>query len=477
MSPIKQPIALIIDDEPDIRELLEITLSRMNILCDSAKDTQSALQLLTNKDYQVCLTDLKLPDGDGIEIVRWVQQHKPELPIAVFTAHGNMDTAISAMKAGAFDFVSKPVDLEQLRTLVNTAIKLTSSSQPDIYDSPLLGSADAINTLHRQIAKVARSQAPIYISGESGTGKELVAREIHYQGGRSDAPFIPVNCGAIPKDLVESEFFGHKKGSFTGASSDKQGLFQAAHGGTLFLDEVADLSLDMQVKLLRTLQEKTIRPVGSEKEIAVDVRILSATHKELAIEVANERFRNDLFYRINVIQISLPPLRDRAEDIPLLTKFFLKRFSDDSNQPDVELSEKAMSALIQYDFPGNVRELENILERAFTLCDGNSICIEDIQLPTPSVSTRDQAVSTQGHTSSKNTEAIATSTLTSPAAGEAAFIQDSAASIDEYLEKIEKDIITKTLEKTRWNRTAAAKKLGITFRSFRYRLKKLGLDD
>ncbi|GAA5317383.1 MAG: two-component system response regulator PilR [Candidatus Pelagadaptatus aseana] len=454
-----QPHALIIDDEPDIPELLEITLLRMGISCDSAGNVAEAMLQLQQGKYQVCLTDLKLPDGDGIDIVRWIQKNQPELPVAVFTAHGNMDTAIEAMKAGAFDFISKPVELEQLRSLINTALKLSEAdADPVIKGSRILGNSDTILRLHKQIAKVARSQAPVYISGESGTGKELVARAIHYQGGRSEAPFIPVNCGAIPKELVESEFFGHKKGSFTGANSDKQGLFQAANGGTLFLDEVAALSLDMQVKLLRALQEKAIRPVGAEQEIAIDVRILSATHKNLADEVSRERFRNDLFYRINVIQIQLPPLRDRTEDIPLLANTFLEKFATEVGFQPPKLSKDALNTLQQYSFPGNVRELENILERAFTLCEDDLICIEDIQLPNASSPTSTTSDSPEIKTSSQT-------------------MDDSFESLDEYLEEIEKEVITSTLEKTRWNRTAAAKKLGITFRSFRYRLKKLGLDD
>jgi two-component system response regulator PilR (NtrC family) len=456
-----QPHALIIDDEPDIRELLEITLLRMGISCDSAGSVADAMVQLQKGQYQVCLTDLKLPDGDGIEIVRWIQKNHPELPVAVFTAHGNMDTAIEAMKAGAFDFISKPVELEQLRSLITTALKLSETdTDQEIHGTRILGNTEAISKLHRQIAKVARSQAPVYISGESGTGKELVARAIHYQGGRSDAPFIPVNCGAIPKELVESEFFGHKKGSFTGANTDKQGLFQAANGGTLFLDEVADLSLDMQVKLLRALQEKAIRPVGAEQEIAIDVRILSATHKDLAEKVNRERFRNDLFYRINVIQIQLPPLRERTDDIPLLANTFLEKFASEVGLKPPRLSKDALNILKQYSFPGNVRELENILERAFTLCEDDQICLDDIQLPnTPSCAPKQP-----------ETTPITTKSSTPT-------MDDSYESLDDYLEEIEREVITSTLEKTRWNRTAAAKKLGITFRSFRYRLKKLGLDE
>ncbi len=447
--------ALIIDDEPDIRELLEITLLRMGVeVSCAATVTEGLRQLNSATEFQLCLTDLRLPDGDGLEIVQWIQKHRPSLPVAVFTAHGNMDTAISAMKTGAFDFLSKPVELEQLRTLIQTALRLnqeTSVPGMDLPESSLLGNAPGMVRLRQQIAKVSRSQAPVYISGESGTGKELVARAIHYHGGRAEGPFIPVNCGAIPRELMESEFFGHKKGSFTGATSDKQGLFQAANGGTLFLDEVADLPLDMQVKLLRAIQEKAVRPIGAEQEIRVDIRLLSATHKDLTREVEREKFRSDLFYRINVIQLDIPPLRERKEDIELLSRHFLQQFSAEADLPPAELTAPALQSLSGYSFPGNVRELENILERAFTLCENDRIRPEDLQLP--------QVSQPSGI----------------PLAGSSRE-HDSVSNLDEYLEEVEKEIILAALESTRWNRTAAAQKLGISFRSFRYRLKKLDLD-
>jgi len=447
--------ALIIDDEPDIRELLDITLSRMGIETDCAANLKQAKAFLKDQTYQVCLTDLRLPDGDGIELVKHIQKEYSSTPVAVFTAHGNMDIAITAMKAGAFDFISKPVDLDALRHLISTALKLNRATSTASTTPSLLGEASSIQRLRKQIAKVSRSQAPVFINGESGTGKEVVARAIHYQGVRSDGPFVPVNCGAIPRELMESEFFGHKKGSFTGASSDKLGLFQAANGGTLFLDEVADLPLEMQVKLLRAIQEKAVRPIGAEQEVSVDVRILSATHKDLPKEINRERFRNDLFYRINVIQIDTPPLRERLEDLPQLAEHFVQRFALDCELPPPTLSENAVAALKSYSFPGNVRELENILERAFTLCDDDIIHFEDLQLPQPS-----------------NTVQEESAPFAATGLGQAAEFD----SLDEYLEEIEKETITATLEKTRWNRTAAAKKLGISFRSFRYRLKKLGLD-
>jgi len=438
---MKQNRALIIDDEPDIRELLDITLSRMDIECDCAADIKTAKQKLQDGRYDICLTDMRLPDGDGVEFVAWIQQHHPFLPVAVITAHGNMETAITALKSGAFDFVNKPVDLEVLRRLVNTALNLTDKAAET--DLRLIGASGAIEEIRATIAKLARSQAPIYISGESGVGKELAARMIHEQGPRHDAAFIPVNCGAIPADLMESEFFGHKKGSFTGADADKQGLFQAASGGTLFLDEIAELPAHMQVKLLRAIQEKRIRPVGENREVSVDIRILSATHKDLAALVAEGRFRQDLFYRINVIELHIPPLRERPMDIPVLVEYFLSRYSTEETD---RLSDEALEALKAYPFPGNVRELENILERALTLSEGGRIEKADLKLP-------------------QNLESI-----------KAALPASDNLNLDQYLEQVERDIIVDALEKTKWNKTAAARLLGVSFRALRYRLQKLGLD-
>lgn len=447
---MKKSLALVIDDEPDIRELLEITLGRMGIETDSARDLQQASEMIGNKAYDLCLTDMRLPDGNGIDFVKKLQREYPNIPVAVITAHGNMDTAIEAMKAGAFDFISKPVELEDLRKITAAALKLQDkpTAKVEAVSPDLLGEAPSFKTLKNKIIKLARSQAPVYISGESGTGKELVARAIHQQGPRANEPFVPVNCGAIPSELMESEFFGHKKGSFTGATADKLGLFQAANGGTLFLDEVADLPLDMQVKLLRAIQEKAVRPVGSQQEDRIDVRVLSATHKDLNEEIKAGRFRNDLFYRINVIQLDIPPLRERQEDIAILADHFLKHFAKELDLPPAKLSKEGLKALQAYPFPGNIRELENILERAYTLCDNDLIGPDDLQLPDLS-----QTESTQ----------------TRPGG--------LTGSLDEYLEDIERDVITKALDETRWNRTAAAKKLGVSFRSLRYRLKKLGLDE
>ncbi len=439
--------ALIVDDEPDIRELLEITLGRMKLDTRSARNVREARDWLAREPFDLCLTDMRLPDGTGLELVQFIQQRYPQTPVAMITAYGSLDTAIGALKAGAFDFVTKPVDLARLRELVNSALRLQEQQAGDApSDERLLGNSPPMQQLRSQIGKLARSQAPVYISGESGSGKELVARLIHEQGPRADKPFVPVNCGAIPSELMESEFFGHKKGSFTGAIEDKQGLFQAAQGGTLFLDEVADLPLGMQVKLLRAIQEKAVRAVGGQQEMVVDVRILCATHKDLAAEVAAGRFRQDLFYRLNVIELRVPPLRERREDIPLLANVLLQRLNQCSHN-NVQLSEDAIAKLQSYRFPGNVRELENMLERAYTLCEHERIEARDLRL--------------------------ADSSLPSDGGETSLTLVDN---LEDYLEAIERKLIMQALEETRWNRTAAAERLGMSFRSMRYRLKKLGID-
>ena len=481
---------LVIDDEPDIRELIEITLGRMSLTTVPAENVTQAKQLLSEQSFRLVLTDMKLPDGTGIDIVNYIQAHFPELPVAVITAFGSMDTAISALKAGAFDFVSKPVDLKRLRGLVDHALELREQQADDAQQSPfrILGESDAIMNLQARIKKLARSQAPVYICGESGSGKELVARMIHALGPRKEAPFIPVNCGAIPSELMESEFFGHKKGSFTGATNDKTGLFQAAHNGTLFLDEVADLPLHMQVKLLRAIQEKSIRPIGDQREQAVDIRILSATHKNLQQLVESGHFRQDLFYRINVIQLDVPPLRDRGNDIQILAQFFLSRLALDWDVDAPSLDASALAALQRYAFPGNVRELENILERALTLCDNNVIYEEHLQLPkdalantsTDDTPTIEPPTAPPTAASSINTSHSTTipihSDNDSQENGLLVKLED-VGKLEDYLTTIEKQIILQALEATRWNRTAAAKKLGMTFRSLRYRLKKLGIEE
>ena len=463
--------ALIVDDEPDIRELLEITLGRMGIETLSAKDVTAAKALLQAHEFDFCLTDMNLPDGNGIELVQHITSNYPQLPVAMITAHGSMDSAVEALKAGAFDFVSKPVNLKLLRSLVDRALNLKPlGPKTDTESSSLLGETPVMIALRKQVSKLARSQAPIYISGESGSGKELVARSIHQNGPHAQGPFIPVNCGAIPGELMESEFFGHTKGSFTGAVADKQGLFQAANGGTLFLDEVADLPLPMQVKLLRGIQEKAIRPIGSQQETSVDVRILSATHKDLTTEVERGAFRQDLFYRINVIELHVPSLRERADDIPILAEELLSRVADDYQIPMPELSSEAISELTRYHFPGNVRELANVLERAVALCENAIIMPDDLQL-TLTVPTEEQFTKPAFDNKHKSSEPEGP---INKASGPA--LPEDEESLDSYLENIEKSVIVDALEATRWNKTAAARKLGITFRALRYKLKKLGLE-
>ena len=449
------PRALVVDDEPDIRELLAITLGRMQIAVDTAGDCASAVRQLGGQRYDLVLTDMRLPDGDGLDLVEWIQAHRPGVPVAVITAHGNVEAAVRALKLGAFDFISKPLDLAALRKLITATLKLDESAEVTQRRATLklLGDSKPMQQLREMIGKVARSQAPVHVSGESGTGKELVARLIHESGPRAEGPFVPVNCGAIPSELMESELFGHRKGSFTGAVADKDGLLRSAEGGTLFLDEVADLPLPMQVKLLRAIQEKAVRAVGSEQESRVDVRILSATHKNLAEEVEQGLFRRDLFYRINVIELRVPSLRERAADIPLIAEACIRRLAEEYSTAAPRLHEDALQALAAYAFPGNVRELENILERAFTLCDGNVIRAPDLRLPGANA---------------------ASSSHAAIAPGELADLPD--VPLEEYLEGIERRAIMRALELERWNRTAAAKRLGMTFRSLRYRLKKLGID-
>ncbi|MHB8476272.1 MAG: sigma-54-dependent transcriptional regulator [Steroidobacteraceae bacterium] len=443
-----KPNVLVVDDEPDLCELLSITLQRMDLSPRTANTVAAAQRLLKAEQFDLCLTDMQLPDGDGLKLVEWMQQYKPGVPVAVITAHGNMEIAVRALKLGAFDFVSKPLDLTGLRKLVASAIKLSGTSDGDtsVFSPRLLGTSPAMQNMRDMIARVSRSQAPVHIFGESGTGKELVARLIHESGPRRDGPFVPVNCGAIPTELMESELFGHKRGSFTGAVSDKRGLIQSAEGGTLFLDEIADLPLHMQVKLLRVIQEKAVRPVGEQLEIGIDVRVLSATHKILSQLVSEGRFREDLFYRVNVIELRVPSLRERPEDIPELAEAVLRRLGRRMKIAPPVLSKDAQIALQAYAYPGNVRELENILERAITLSTGGEIQVGDIHLR-----------ATPGGSS-----------LLAKASGEGA--------LGDHLEDIERDAIIKALEQTRYNKTAAAKELGMSFRALRYRIKKLGIE-
>jgi two-component system, NtrC family, response regulator PilR len=452
-----KPTVLIVDDEPDLLELVSLTLSRMNLQARTAADVNSARRLLKAERFDLCLTDMRLPDGDGLDLVAWIQQNRAELPVAVITAHGNVESAVRALKLGAFDFVSKPLDLGVLRKLVGSAIRLGTRANSDrtsvTFRGPrLLGHSDVMEQLREMIARVARSQAPVHIYGESGTGKELVARLIHESGARAEGPFVAVNCGAIPTELMESEFFGHKRGSFTGAVSDKKGLVQNAEGGTLFLDEVADLPLHMQVKLLRVVQEKTVRPIGESREETIDVRVLSATHKNLAELVAQGLFREDLFYRINVIELRVPSLRERTGDIPEIAEAILQRLGRRTNTDAPQIAPQAIEMLQAYPFPGNVRELENVLERALTLCGDGLITGDHIKL-------RGAARAGAAETPSPGQPEIA-----------------GGAPLGDKLEDIERDAIIKALEKTRYNKTAAAKLLGMSFRALRYRVKKLGIE-
>jgi two-component system response regulator PilR (NtrC family) len=443
-----KPAVLVVDDEPDLCELLSITLKRMDLDPRTAGTLGAAQRMLKTDQYDLCLTDMQLPDGDGLELVRWIQQYSPSVPVAVITAHGNMETAVRALKLGAFDFVSKPLELDGLRKLVATAVKMSGDQQSEtsVFGPRLLGTSSSMQHLREMIARVARSQAPVHISGESGTGKELVAKLIHESGPRRDGPFVPVNCGAIPTELMESELFGHKRGSFTGAVNDKKGLIQSAEGGTLFLDEIADLPLHMQVKLLRVIQEKKVRPVGEQLEVGVDVRVLSATHKNLSQLVAEGAFREDLFYRVNVIELRVPSLRERPEDVPELAEAVLRRLGRRMKIPPPMLGKDALKALESYAFPGNVRELENILERAITLSTGGEVSAADIHLrPTTGAGV---AVSTAPH----------------------------SGALGDHLEDIERDAIVKALEQSKHNKTAAAKALGMSFRALRYRIKKLGIE-
>ena len=469
--------ALVVDDEPDLRELLDMTLSRMGLEVETAEDLAAARRLLsTSGPFALCLTDMRLPDGNGLSLIKEIGRDHPDLPVAMITAYGKVEDAVIALKYGAFDFVSKPVDLEVLRNLVRTAMQMhqddvekagparpepvTTAAEPDsaprrtpisdgesaLLRQRLIGESEAVQRVRRTISKLARSQAPVMISGDSGTGKELAARLIHDLGPRADQPFVAVNCGAIPSELMESEFFGHTKGSFTGADTDKQGLFQAAQGGTLFLDEVADLPLNMQVKLLRVIQEKTVRPIGGRQETRIDVRILSASHKALKPLVEAGDFRSDLYYRLNVIELHMPSLSQRPLDIPLLAEHFLKSISEQWGEPPRTLSTDAVAALVEHPFSGNVRELLNILQRAVTLAERQQITRADLSMEQP-IQTPDSH----------------------PARPE-------DRSLDDYIEDVERQILENALREARYNKTETARQLGITFRSLRYKLKKYGID-
>lgn len=462
----QQPLVLLVDDEEDLCLLMQMTLARMGIKTHLAYRVEQAKQLFTQFHYDACLTDLNLPDGSGLELVKHVSQTYPHTPIAVLTAYGNMDIAIAALKAGAFDFVSKPINQIHLDQLLKKALNQPKPEHEfgeiTLENDLLIGRSPPIQNLRTAIKKIARSQAPVFVTGESGTGKEVVANLIHRLSNRSEGPFIAINCGAIPTELMESELFGHKKGSFTGATQDKQGLILSAHGGSLFLDEIAELPLSMQVKLLRAVQEKKIRPVGSDQEIDVDFRVISASHQDLELLVRQGKFRQDLFFRIHVMDIMLPPLRERGGDILLLANHFIQKVCMEWGIPSKQLTPTAETYLLQQDFPGNVRELRNMIERAITLSDDECIDLTHLAPPLRGSSVNSQIITKPLNDTST---AIAQTRPKLPMEG-----------LERYLENIEKDILLNALDMTHWNRTLAAKKLGMTFRSLRYRLKKFGLD-
>ncbi|HEX7972606.1 MAG TPA: sigma-54 dependent transcriptional regulator [Thiobacillus sp.] len=434
------PRILLVDDEPDLLDLMELTLVKMGLETDRAISVAEAKTRLAQTHYDLCLTDMRLTDGEGLEVVAAASALPAPVPVAVITAYGNAGNAVAALKAGAFDYLAKPVALDQLRTLIKSALKIPEATQASDPTRELIGQSAAMQDIRARVAKLARTQAPVHIAGESGSGKELAARLIHRLGNRADKPFVAVNCGAIPETLMESEFFGYRKGAFTGAETDRNGFFQAADGGTLFLDEVADLPLSMQVKLLRVLQEKKVRKVGATTEEAVDVRIISATHQNLSALVESGRFRQDLYYRLNVIDLVMPSLRDRVEDTPVMARFLLDKLGG----ADVKLDRDAEKALCAYAFPGNVRELENTLERALALCEDRHIRAADLNL--------------------------------APALPAASAAPGSKYPLQDYLDQMERAAILEALEQTRYNKTAAARVLGVTFRSLRYRLERLGIE-
>lgn len=459
------PRILVVDDEPDIIELLELTLARMGMEVSSATCISDAKALLQSHQFQLCLTDMRLPDGNGLELVKYISQHCADVPSAVITAYGTTENAVAALKAGAFDYLPKPVSLKQLRDLVKSAlnlppIKIESVERSETSQRTLLGESESMHQLRATIDKLSRSQASVYISGESGSGKELAARMIHERSARHKQPFVAVNCGAIPENLMESEFFGYKRGAFTGAEKDHDGFFLTANGGTLFLDEVADLPLTMQVKLLRVIQEKQVRRIGDTQERNIDVRIISATHKRLSHCVAIGQFRQDLYYRLNVIELNMPALREMREDIPLITKIILEKQCREAKRPTCRIKKDAMAMLKNYDFPGNVRELENVLERTLALCSEVEIGVDELQLPnqTLNAAVKDTIEVTQ---TSVNILPINT---------------DQNLPLQDFLDRLEKDSIVKALNESRYNRTKAAKTLGITVRSLRYRMERLGLN-
>ena len=500
------PKVLVVDDEADLRDLVELTLVRMGLDVESAASVAEARAKLASTAYDLCLTDMRLPDGTGLDVVAGIHAAGLDIPVAVITAYGSADNAVAALKAGAFDYLSKPIGLDQLRTLVKSALDIPAVPPPRSRGTTnlavgaevaIIGQAPAFDAVRGLIVKVAKSMAPVHITGESGSGKELAARSIHAQSPRAGKPFIAVNCGAIPETLMESEFFGYKKGAFTGAAEDRDGFFKAAHGGTLFLDEVADLPLAMQVKLLRAIQEKSVRKVGATSEEPVDVRILSATHKHLASAVESGLFRQDLYYRLNVIEVRMPSLRECREDVPQMAAGILARqVARQGGADDVRLTATALRALEQYDFPGNVRELENILERAVALAGSAVIDVADLCLTpivqalvarreTESIERIDPSESVTAQSSSEvmpeelHPEGVSTdgSSKFVPGLPLAAWLAlPLKAPLQEYLDVVERAALEEALVAARYNRTRAAEKLGLTFRSLRYRLKRLNIE-
>ena len=460
---MSSPRVLVVDDEADLRELLEITLVRMGLDVDSAETLKEARAFLAAGDYGLVLTDMRLPDGLGLELVRELAASGRNIPVAVVTAYGSADNAVIALKAGAFDYICKPVVLDELRIMVQSALRLNGAGGADGgAKRRLIGDSAMVQALRDQIARLARSMAPIAITGESGSGKELAAREIHALSSRASKPFIAVNCGAIPEALMEAEFFGYRKGAFTGAADERDGFFQAANGGSLMLDEVADLPLAMQVKLLRAIQERRVRKIGATAEEPVDVRIISATHQNLAHCVETGKFRQDLFYRLNVIELNVPPLRERVDDLAVLSEAVLARLGGAGQQ--AVLGPGVLDALRAYSFPGNVRELENILERALAFADGGVIQVGDLSLKGARVAPA-EAVAPAATLAAAAPQAEAAAAP----AGEAPLPN----SLPDYLNQIERDIIIRALNQTQFNRTQAAQLLGISFRQLRYQMQKL----
>ncbi|HEY4040170.1 MAG TPA: sigma-54 dependent transcriptional regulator [Burkholderiaceae bacterium] len=465
----RAPAVLVVDDESDLRDLLSLTLVRMGLDADSAESVARARELMASRVYSLCLTDMRLPDGSGLDLVREVHgRGGPK--IAVITAFGSAENAVAALKAGAFDYLTKPVDLDQLRLLVRSALR----GKQDQESAPtqgalgrLIGDSESIAQLRAMILRLGQSMAPVSIFGESGSGKELVARSIHEASARRDMPFVAVNCGAITENLVEAEFFGYRRGAFTGADRDRDGFFQAAAGGTLFLDEIAELPLGMQVKLLRAIQERRVRKVGATAEDAVDVRILCATHQELQKLIASGRFRQDLFYRLNVIELRVPSLRERVDDIPPIAGSILQRIAERSGLAPTRLSESALRALQRHPFPGNVRELENILERALALAPGVDLQAGDLQLPQIAAAPEPAALQPAPEAPAAPPDDSA------PQGFEVE--QGVPTDLEAYLGSKEREAILAALARTGHNRTAAAQLLGISFRQMRYRMRRLGL--